>query len=74
MYCTEIWTWKKVFDLLDHIFVISTLEKYDFGKNFNSRVKILLRDQESCVPNGNTTAKHFRLRRGTCDGELISSL
>ena len=74
MYGTEIWTCKKVFDLLDHIFVISTLEKYDSGKNFNSWVKILLRDQESCVLNGSTTTKHFRLRRGTCDGELISIL
>ena len=65
---------QKIFDLLDHIFVISTLEKYDFGKNFNSWVKILLRDQELCVLNGSATTKHFRLRRGTCDGELISIL
>ena len=39
----------KAFDSLDHKFLISALEKYGFGKNFISWVKILLRNQESCV-------------------------
>ena len=30
----------KAFNSLDHNFLISTLEKYGFGKNFNSWVKI----------------------------------
>ena len=36
------------FDSLDHNFLISTLEKYGFGRNFIVRVKILLKDQELC--------------------------
>ena len=49
---------EKAFDSLDHFFLIYTLEKYDFGKNFILWVKSLLRDQEFCVINGGT-AKVF---------------
>ena len=51
---------EKAFDSLDHSFLISTLEKYTFGKNFSFilRVKILLRDQESCAINSSTTTKY----------------
>ena len=35
---------EKVFDSLDHNFVILNLQKYGFGKNFISWVKILLRN------------------------------
>ena len=52
---------EKAFDSLDHKFLISALEKYGFGKNFISWVKILLRNQESYVLNGGTTTKHFLL-------------
>ena len=34
---------------------MSALEKYGFGKNLISWVKILLRNQESCVLNGAMT-------------------
>ena len=50
---------EKAFDSLDHHFLILTLEKYGFGKNFILWVKILLRDQECCVINGGTTTKYF---------------
>ena len=43
---------EKAFDSLNHDFLILTLEKYGFGKNFILWVKILLRYQESCVING----------------------
>ena len=65
---------KKTFDSLDHNFLISTLEKYGFGKNFILWVKILLRDQESCVINGVTTTKYFPLGRGGHQGDPISSI
>ena len=48
---------EKAFDSLDHNLLISTLEKYGFGKHFILWVKILLRDQESCLFNGGTTTK-----------------
>ena len=63
----------KASDSLDHNFLISALEKYAFGKNFISWVKVLLRNQESCVLNGSTTTKHFLLGRGTCQGDPISA-
>ena len=50
---------EKAFDSLYHNFLISNLEKYCFGKTFVSWVKILLRDQESCVISGGTTTNYF---------------
>ena len=64
---------EKAFDSLNHNFLISTLEKYGFGKKFILWVKILLRDQESCVINGGTTTKYFSLERGARQGDPISA-
>ena len=64
---------EKAFDSLNHDFLILTLEKYGFGKNFILWVKILLRDQESCVINGGRTTKYFSLRRGARQGDPISA-
>ena len=50
---------EKAFDSLDHDFFVLTLEKYGFGKNVILWVKILLRDQESCVINTSTIKKYF---------------
>ena len=50
---------EKAFDSLDYNFLISTLEKYGFGKSFILWVKILLRDQEACVIDGGTTTKYL---------------
>ena len=63
---------EKAFDSLDHNFLISTLEKYGFRENFISWVKILLRNQESCVLNDGKTTKHFLLERGARQGDPIS--
>ena len=63
---------EKPFDSLDHDFLILTLEKYSFGKNFILWLKILVRDQESCVINGGTTTKCFLLRSGARQGDPIS--
>ena len=64
---------EKAFDSLDHDFLILTLGKYGFGKNFILLVKILLRDQESCVINDGTTTKYFSLGRGAHQGDPISA-
>ena len=64
---------KKAFDSLNHNFLISTLEKYGFGKKFILWVKILLRDQKSCVINGGTTTKYFSLERGARQGDPVSA-
>ena len=64
---------EKAFDSLGHNFLISTLEKYDFGQNFILWVKILLKDQESCVINGGKTTKYFMLDRGARQFDPISA-
>ena len=60
---------EKAFDSLDQNFLISALEKYGFGKNFVSWVKILLRSQELCFLEDGPTTKYFLLGRGTHQGD-----
>ena len=64
---------EKTFDSLNHKFLIAVLKKYGFGEDFTNWIKILLRDQESCVINGGHTAKYFRLERGARQGDPISA-
>ena len=65
---------EKAFDSLDENFLISALESYDFRKNVIFWVKILLKDQESCVINSGTTTKYFSLGRGARQGYPISGI
>ena len=55
---------EKTFDSLDHTFLISTLEKFGFGKTFIDWIKIFLNEQEPCVINGEITTKYFKLEKG----------
>ena len=64
---------EKAFDSLKHIFLITALEHYGFGNDFIDRIKILLKNQESCVINGGHTTKYFRLERGARQGDPISA-
>ena len=64
---------EKAFDSLDHNFLISTLEKFGFGQNFILWVKILLKDQESYVINGDKTTKYFLIGRGARQCHSISA-
>ena len=38
---------------------------------YESWIKMLLKNQESCVINGEHTAKYFKLGRGACQGDPI---
>ena len=64
---------EKAFDSLDYKFLISVLRKFRFGQNFISWIETILKYQESCVINGGTTKKYFKLNRGACQGGLISA-
>ena len=64
---------EKAFDSLNHKFLIPVLKKYGFGEDFIDWIKILLRDQESCVINGGHTTTYFRLERGARQGDPISA-
>ena len=64
---------EKAFESLDHKFLVSVLKKFGFGQNFISWIEIILKNQESCVINGGTTTKYFKLNRGACQGSSISA-
>ena len=64
---------EKAFDSVNHMFLIATLEHFGFGESFIKWVKILLKNQESCVINGGKTSKYFKLDRGTRQGDPISA-
>ena len=46
-------------------FLITALKKFGFGKEFIKWIQILLKNQESCIINGGTTTKYFKLQKGT---------
>ena len=64
---------EKAFDTLDHNFLLTVLEKIGFGKNFISWIKIILANQESCVINGGSTTKYFKLEKSARQGDPISA-
>ena len=64
---------EKAFDSLDHIFFISVLKKFGFGKNFLAWIEFLLKDQQLCVINGGTTTQYFKLERSTRQGDTVSA-
>ena len=64
---------EKVFDSLDHKFILAVSKKIGFGKNFVSWVEPLLNNQESCVINGCITTRYFPLQRGTRQGNPVSA-
>ena len=64
---------EKAFDSLDHKFLISVLKKFGFGQNFILCIEIILKNQESCVINGRTTTKYFKLNRRAHQSDTISA-
>ena len=64
---------EKAFDLIDHYFLLVVLQKYGFGERFLKWIQILIKNQESCVLNGDITTKFFSIDRGTRQGDLISA-
>ena len=55
---------KKAFDSLDHDFLVTVLNKFGFGSNFISWIKLPLNSQQSYVVNGGNTIPHFNLDKG----------
>ena len=64
---------EKAFDSLNHKFLITILKKYGFGEDFIDCIKILLRNQESCLIIGGHITTYFRLERGARQGDPISA-
>ena len=64
---------EKVFDSLDHDFLVTVLNNFGFGSNFISWIKLLLNSQQSCVINGGNTTPYFNLEKGNCQGDPVSA-
>ena len=64
---------EKVFDSVNHLFLITALEKYGFKEDFIKWIQILIQNQESCVINRGTKTNYFILERGTRQGNPISA-
>ena len=64
---------EKVFDSVDHYFLLAILEKYGFKKNFLRWIETLLNNQESCIINCGITTYYFKLKKGTRQGDPISA-
>ena len=64
---------QKAFDSVNYLFLITALKKFGFGETFMKWIQILLRNQESCIINGRTTTKYFKLEKGTIQRDPISA-
>ena len=64
---------EKAFDSVNRVFLIAVLEHFGFGQSFIKWIKIMLKNQESCVINGGKISKYFKLERGTRQGDPISA-
>ena len=64
---------EKAFDSVNHMFLIRALQKYGFKEDFIKWMQILAQNQKSCVFNRGTITNHFRLERGTRQGDPISA-
>ena len=59
---------QKAFDSINQ-FLQSVLKRYGFGENFIRIIK----NQESCVINGDKTTKYFPLQRGARQGDPVAA-
>ena len=64
---------EKDFDSLDHDLLVIVLNKFGFGSNFISWIKLLLNSQQSCVINGGNTTPYFNLEKGARQGDPVSA-
>ena len=64
---------EKAFDSVNHLFLITALEKNDFKEGFIKWIQILIQNQESWVINGGTTTNYFKPERGTRQDNPISA-
>ena len=64
---------EKAFDSVNHLFLITALQKYGFEEDFIKWIQILIQNQKSCAINRGTTTHCFKLERGTRHGDPISA-
>ena len=64
---------EKAFYSVNHYFLLQILQKSGFCIDFVSWIKTILKNQESSIINGGKATKHFKLERGTRQGDPISA-
>ena len=64
---------EKTFNSLDHDVLVTVLNKFGFGSNFISWIKLLLNNQQSCVSNRANTTPYINLEIGAHQGDLVSA-
>ena len=63
---------EKAFDSLEHAFILSTLAKFGFCKNFIQWIRTFLYNGNSCIMNNSFSTGYFSLERGARQGDLLS--
>ena len=53
---------ENIFDSVNHLFLVSALETYAFKNDFIRWIKLLLKNQESCIINGGQTTNCFKFK------------
>ena len=64
---------EKAFDSLNHEFLMQVLIKVGFPDYFIDWIKVLSKDQETCVVNDGTATTYLKLQRGAHQGDPISA-
>ena len=64
---------EKALDSLSHSFLVAYLKKNRYGNDFIKWVEMSLECQESCVVNGGSATKYFKLQKGARQGDPISA-
>ena len=52
---------------------MAVLKKFGFGSSFLEWIEAVFKNQQSCVINAGTATPYFKLAKGACQGEPISS-
>ena len=62
---------EKVFNSINHSFLICLLKNSGFGNEIRKWIQILIKNSELCVINGGKTTPYFKLETGTRQGDSI---
>lgn len=58
----------KVFDSVEHPFIVNTLQSFGFGEELNNFIKMLYYDINSCVTLEHGTCRRFNIETGIRQG------
>ena len=64
---------EKAFDSIDHCFMFACLKRFGFCTQFIQWVKTLFKSAQSCIMNNGFSTGYFALKRGTRQGDPLST-